>query len=211
MTAFYIITFLATTKIPYKLPHDSTNFLLFPFYSSAPPANGFSQMARMMDSLILDSLSSTPFAFTKITTHRPVKKATSTNHLPSNGSSSTSTGNRNATFLNQKKIPTQGRFIYQILPLFSKKCKERVLHILSWRSPKRTHNSANALFASSQVCLLRFTSTPAITGRGHFQRTRMKNFLTTREHTTENSWKKIQVIYFLSHGSNRVSFPESGK
>jgi hypothetical protein len=73
-------------------------------FSSAPPANGFSQMARMMDSLILDSLSTTPYAYTKITTHRPMKKATSTNHLPTNGMSSSTTA---ATRIN-KKIPTQG-------------------------------------------------------------------------------------------------------
>jgi len=76
--------------------------------SSAPPANGFSQMARMMDSLILDSLQTTPYAYTKITTHRPVKKATSTNHLPTNGLvSSTSNQPRNG-FHSSKKIPTQG-------------------------------------------------------------------------------------------------------
>nr|CAD7204029.1 unnamed protein product [Timema douglasi] len=43
--------------------------------SPASPHSGFHQVARMMDSLILDSFS--PFTFTKITTtHRPVKTST---------------------------------------------------------------------------------------------------------------------------------------
>lgn len=86
----------------------------FPFFStqssSAPQSNGFTQMARMMDSLILDSLSTTPYAYTKITTHRPVKKATSTTHLPSSGmvtSSNAPTAARGSYHPN-KKIPTQG-------------------------------------------------------------------------------------------------------
>lgn len=59
-----------------------------------------------MDSLILDSLS-TPFALTKITTHRPVKKATSTQNLPSNSNAALRGGFSGST--NQlKKIPTQG-------------------------------------------------------------------------------------------------------
>ena len=75
-------------------------------YSSAP-SNGFSQMARMMDSLILDSLS-TPFALTKITTHRPVKKATSSTNLPTaNGTSAIRNPFSSSTTIN-KKIPTQG-------------------------------------------------------------------------------------------------------
>lgn len=101
----------------YSFPKSSFLFInsLFPspfLCSSAPPANGFSQMARMMDSLILDSLSTTPYAYTKITTHRPVKKATSTNHLPSNGlgtTSTTSTATRNTFHSSNKKIPTQGK------------------------------------------------------------------------------------------------------
>lgn len=77
------------------------------FYSSQP--NGFSQMARMMDSLILDSFS-TPFALTKIT-HRP--KVSNTTVLPTNSTSAATTAtatvrnsfNSNAS---SKKIPTQG-------------------------------------------------------------------------------------------------------
>jgi hypothetical protein len=111
----------------------SNDNLFNPFSSSAPPANGFSQMARMMDSLILDSLSTTPFAFTKITTHRPVKKATSTNHLPTNGmSSSTSSNQARNTFLHSnKKIPTQGKpaNINHNFGLRESRCF--VLHILS--------------------------------------------------------------------------------
>lgn len=88
---------------------DTLTHFYSPNSSSAPPANGFSQMARMMDSLILDSLSSTPYAYTKITTHRPMKKATSSNHLPTNGlNSSTSSTTARNTFHNSKKIPTQG-------------------------------------------------------------------------------------------------------
>nr|CAD7453088.1 unnamed protein product [Timema tahoe] len=52
-------------------------FMEDPFFRSpASPHSGFHQVARMMDSLILDSFS--PFTFTKITTtHRPVKTSTS--------------------------------------------------------------------------------------------------------------------------------------
>jgi hypothetical protein len=91
----------------------NASLIVFHFFSqssSAPPSNGFTQMARMMDSLILDSLSTTPYAYTKITTHRPVKKATSTTHLPSSGmvtSSNAPTAARGSYHPN-KKIPTQG-------------------------------------------------------------------------------------------------------
>lgn len=63
----------------------------------------------MMDSLILDSLSTQhtqPYAYTKITTHRPVKKATSTNNLSSNMASNMPIRGSNK---NLKNIPTQGK------------------------------------------------------------------------------------------------------
>lgn len=63
----------------------------------------------MMDSLILDSLSTTPFALTKITTHRPVKKATSTQNLPSNSNASIRGGFNGNNGI--KKIPTQGNLM----------------------------------------------------------------------------------------------------
>lgn len=68
-------------------------------------------MARMMDSLILDSLS-TPYAVTKITTHRPVKKATSSTNLPAHNGSSSMRGTFNSNSNINKKIPTQGIHIY---------------------------------------------------------------------------------------------------
>jgi hypothetical protein len=77
-------------------------------YSSQP--SGFSQMARMMDTLILDSFS-TPYALTKIT-HRP--KVSSTNVLPNNSTAATAaTATVRSTFSSNngggnKKIPTQG-------------------------------------------------------------------------------------------------------
>lgn len=80
------------------------------FSQSSAPANGFSQMARMMDSLILDSLS-TPFALTKITTHRPVKKATSSSNLPANNGSSSMRSSFSSSNNINKKIPTQGTCI----------------------------------------------------------------------------------------------------
>lgn len=60
-----------------------------------------------MDSLILDSLS-TPFALTKITTHRASKKIATCNNLAVHGSNATTVRN---TFnnSNSKKIPTQGK------------------------------------------------------------------------------------------------------
>jgi len=87
-------------------------------------------MARMMDSLILDSLSTTPFAYTKITTHRPVKKATSTTNLPAHGPSAataaaaaaTMTNGRTSFHTNNKKIPTQGEcgagIVYHNCPIY---------------------------------------------------------------------------------------------
>ncbi|PNF36744.1 hypothetical protein B7P43_G11574 [Cryptotermes secundus] len=59
-------------------------FVEDPFFHPSTSHTGFQQVARMMDSLILDSLS--PFTFTKITTtHRPArdtgsKRATGTQH-----------------------------------------------------------------------------------------------------------------------------------
>lgn len=69
----------------------------------------------MMDSLILDSLS-TPYTLTKITTHRPVKKATSSTNLPTNnnGSSSTMRTQFSSTNNIHKKIPTQGTCLLMI-------------------------------------------------------------------------------------------------
>ena len=69
-------------------------------------SNQNSGLARMMDSLILDSLS-TPYALTKITTHRPMKKATSTQNLPSNSNTTLRAGFNGNSGL--KKIPTQGK------------------------------------------------------------------------------------------------------
>jgi hypothetical protein len=70
-------------------------FLSISPYSSTPTSTAsFSQMARMMDSLILDNLA--PFAFTKITTtHRPLrslKKATSTTNVPLTTANNNSNG-----------------------------------------------------------------------------------------------------------------------
>lgn len=129
----------------------------YDFPSSAPQNNGFSQMARMMDSLILDSLQTTPYAYTKITTHRPIKKATSTNHLPTNGLGSSTSTNVRSTFHSSKKIPTQGKLqLFESFIIISR----HVLHILSaprrrdhiFISPKKTSLFSNASFASSQVC-----------------------------------------------------------
>lgn len=146
-------------------------------HSSAPSANGFSQMARMMDSLILDSLSTTPYAFTKITTHRPVKKATSTTHLPSNGGNS-STAPRNSTFLNQKKIPTQGRQASLII-IFHKISE---LHGASFTYfLKRNHKSANASFASSQVYSFALPQPQRLWKRKKTWHRKKENFL-TRNH-----------------------------
>ena len=117
-------------------------------------------MARMMDSLIIDSLSTTPYAFTKITTHRPVRKATSTNHLPTNGmsSSTSSTQARNTFHHNNKKIPTQGNavVINQNFVFVSCSLSFTYIRVCAF-SPPRTIIILDFSFASSQVCWLTST------------------------------------------------------
>lgn len=54
-----------------KFPFSFITFVFF-VYSNVPSSNGFQQMARMMDSLILNEFP--PYTFTKITaTHRPTR------------------------------------------------------------------------------------------------------------------------------------------
>nr|CAD7424528.1 unnamed protein product [Timema monikensis] len=74
----------STSRSPERQDHPETDLeveyeVTLPMWnlrcSPASPHSGFHQVARMMDSLILDSFS--PFTFTKITTtHRPVKTST---------------------------------------------------------------------------------------------------------------------------------------
>uniref|UniRef100_A0A336MBH7 Katanin p60 ATPase-containing subunit A1 n=1 Tax=Culicoides sonorensis TaxID=179676 RepID=A0A336MBH7_CULSO len=75
----------------------------------APSTSGFSQMARMMDSLILDNLA--PIAFTKITTrHHPahnVKKASSSQSIPQTNNVALGGINRSGGGIQKAKIPTQ--------------------------------------------------------------------------------------------------------
>lgn len=55
-----------------KFPFFRSLQLVFFVYSNVPSSNGFQQMARMMDSLILNEFP--PYTFTKITaTHRPTR------------------------------------------------------------------------------------------------------------------------------------------
>lgn len=81
-------------------------------FSPTPSTSGFSQMARMMDSLILDNLA--PIAFTKITTRCPahnVKKATSSGSIPNNAGAAAVGLMRSGGLAKPAKIPTQGEFL----------------------------------------------------------------------------------------------------
>ncbi|XP_063709381.1 katanin p60 ATPase-containing subunit A-like 1 [Culicoides brevitarsis] len=72
-----------------------------------PSTSGFSQMARMMDSLILDNLA--PIAFTKITTRCPahnVKKASSSQSIPQT-QTNVALGGMRSVAPQKAKIPTQ--------------------------------------------------------------------------------------------------------
>lgn len=108
--------------------HAPFHHSLWNLHQCSAPASGFSQMARMMDSLILDSLS-TPYTLTKITTHRPVKKATSSSNLPTNGSSTMRT-QFNSTNNIHKKIPTQ-----EVAPMRQANPQDN-----RWRSSLRRHD-----------------------------------------------------------------------